>query len=198
MRHSLRPVLAVLMLAAACAASSQEQADLPIQLKAGSLAFDYEKGVVTYEKITITQGDVRITADRAVTNSSGGDFEDSRWEFIGAVRITTPESSIASETARVRFAAGEIQSATVTGTPATFQQQGEEQLSEGRANRIDYDLKRGTVELAGAAWLSDGRTEITGETLVYSTANQRVVSNEQVLITIQPGESQPEKPKPPS
>ncbi|MGH8196646.1 MAG: LptA/OstA family protein, partial [Steroidobacteraceae bacterium] len=141
-------------------------------------------------------GEVRITADRAV--ASGLDFEDSRWEFNGSVRITTPESSLASETARVRFAAGEIASATVTGAPATFQQQSQEQLSEGRANRIDYDLKRGAVELAGDAWLSDGRTEITGETLVYSTANQRVVSREQVLITIQPGDNQSEKSKPPS
>ena len=69
-------------------------------------------------------------------------------------------------------------------------------LAQGRARRIDYDLKRGTVELAGDAWLTDGKTEITGEKLVYSTANQRVVSQEQVLITIQPGEVAPDKPKP--
>ena len=44
------------------------------------------------------------------------------------------------------------------------------------------------MELAGDAWLSDGRTEITGATLVYSTVNQRVVSRKKVLITINPNE----------
>jgi hypothetical protein len=52
------------------------------------------------------------------------------------------------------------------------------------------------VELAGDAWLSDGRTEITGATLVYSTVSQRVVSRQQVTITINPNEPAPETPDP--
>ena len=128
--------------------------------------------------------------------TTGVDFEDSSWEFEGNVRIDMPDSKIASDSARVRFAGGEIQSANVTGSPATFEQQRKDQLAQGRARTIDYDLKRGAVELAGDAWLSDGKTEITGATLEYSTANQRVVSREQVLITIQPGEPSPGEPKP--
>ena len=98
----------------------------------------------------------------------------------------------------MRFAGGEVASAVVTGTPATFTQQREGQQSEGHANRIDYDLQRGTVEFTGDAWLKDGRNEVTSETLVYSTATQRVISKEPVVITIQPGEAAPEKPKPDS
>ena len=108
-----------------------------------------------------------------------------------------PDASLASDTADVKFAGGEIQSAAVTGAPATFEQKRKDELARGRANRIDYDLKRGTAEFAGDAWLSDGKTEITGETLIYSTANQRVVSqHEPVVITIQPGEAPQTKPKP--
>lgn len=194
---SLRPdrLIAWLLLAAASAgAGAQDRANLPIQLKASSLDFDSQKGVVEYGAVTITQGGIRITADRAVT--TGVDFEDSKWQFSGTVRITTPESALASDTAEVRFAGGEIQVAAITGGPATFEQKRNEDLAQGRARRIDYDLKRGTVELAGDAWLTDGKTEITGEKLVYSTANQRVVSQEQVLITIQPGEVTPDKAKP--
>lgn len=194
---ALRPdrLIAWLLLAAACAgAGAQDRAELPIQLKASSLDFDSQKGVVEYGTVTITQGGIRISADRAVT--TGVDFDDSKWQFSGTVRITTPESALASDTAEVRFAGGEIQSAAVTGGPATFEQKRDEDFARGRAIRIDYDLKRGTVELAGDAWLSDGKTEITGEKLVYSTANQRVVSQEQVVITIQPGEVAPDKPKP--
>lgn len=193
---ALRPdrLVAWLLLAACSGAGAQERINLPIQLKASSLDFDSQKGVVEYGTVLITQGEIRISADRAVT--TGVDFDDSKWQFSGTVRITTPESALASDTAEVRFAGGEIQSAAVTGGPATFEQQRNEDLARGRARRIDYDLKRGTVELAGDAWLSDGKTEITGEKLVYSTANQRVVSQEQVLITIQPGEAAPDRPKP--
>jgi len=194
---SLRPdrlIVWLLLAAASPVAGAQDRTNLPIQLKASSLDFDSQKGVVEYGAVTITQGGIRITADRAVT--TGVDFDDSKWQFSGTVRITTPESALASDTAEVRFAGGEIQSAAITGGPATFEQKRNEDLAQGRARQIDYDLKRGTVELAGDAWLTDGKTEITGEKLVYSTANQRVVSQEQVLITIQPGEVAPDKPKP--
>ena len=186
----------VLSACATVAAGAQEREQLPIQLTASSLNFDNQKGVVEYGAVTITQGQIRITADRAVT--TGVDFEDSRWQFSGTVRITMPDSSIASETAEVKFSRGEIQSAAVTGAPATFEQKRKDELAQGRANRIDYDLRLNTVELAGNAWLTDGKTEITGETLVYSTANQRVVSQKEVVITIQPGEQSGDAQKPPA
>src|SRR5688572_19204314 len=194
MATSLRRLAAVALLAACAGALAQEREQLPIQLTASSLNYDTEKGVVEYGAVTITQGQIRITADRAVT--TGVDFEDSKWQFRGTVRISMPDSALASDTAEVKFAGGEVASAVVTGTPATFTQRREDEQSEGRANRIDYDLKRGTVEFTGDAWLKDGRTEVASETLVYSTVTQRVISDEPVQITIQPGKSAPEEPKP--
>lgn len=194
---SSRPefLLAVLMAAAGTAAAAVEQREqLPIQLTASSLNYDSNKGVVEYGAVTITQGEVRITADSAVT--TGVNFDDSNWKFQGTVRISMPDGALASDTADVRFARGEVESASVTGAPATFEQKRKDELAQGRADRIDYDLKRGTVELTGSAWLSDGKTEITGETLVYSTANQAVVSQKEVVITIQPGEAANESKKP--
>lgn len=196
MAASHRSLTAVALLAACVAAAAQDREQLPIQLEARSQDLDFQKGVLKFDAVTITQGQVRITAERAVAN--GLDFKDSAWEFSGSVRISMPESTLASDTARVRFAGGEVASAVVTGTPATFTQQREGQQSEGHANRIDYDLQRGTVEFTGDAWLKDGRNEVTSETLVYSTATQRVISKEPVVITIQPGEAAPEKPKPDS
>jgi lipopolysaccharide transport protein LptA len=185
-----RPVIAAVFLgAAACAAIAQDRNRLPITVEAQSTDFDYQNSVLVFNDVTIVQGPTRITAERA--QASGLDFEDSGWEFSGSVRITMPDGALASDTARVRFAKGEIQSATVTGAPATFEQRRAAQLAQGHGNRIDYDLGRGTVELAGDAWLSDGRHEITGATLVYSTENRRVISREQVVITIQPREPAP-------
>lgn len=196
MAASRRKLAAIALLAACTAAAAQEREQLPIQLEARSQDLDFQNGVLKFDTVTITQGQIRITAERAVAN--GLDFKDSAWEFSGSVRISMPESTLASDTARVRFAGGEVASAVVTGTPATFTQQREGQQSEGHANRIDYDLQRGTVEFTGDAWLRDGRNEVTSETLVYSTATQRVISKEPVVITIQPGEAAPEKPKPDS
>jgi lipopolysaccharide transport protein LptA len=196
---SHRSLVAIAWLAACAAAVAQDRGELPIELKAeGGLHFDSQKGVVEYNGVTITQGQIRITADRAVTTAAttGGGFEDSHWQFSGTVRISMPESALASDTAQVRFSGGEVASAVVTGAPATFEQQREGKKSEGRANRIDYDLERGTVEFTGDAWLKDARTEVTSETLVYSTVTQRVISDEPVVITIQPGEAAADRPKP--
>jgi lipopolysaccharide transport protein LptA len=181
--------VAALLGAAACAAIAQDRNQLPITVEARSSDFDYKNNVLVFNDVTIVQGAVRITAEKA--RASGLDFDDSGWEFSGSVRITLTDGGLASDTARVRFAKGEIQSATVSGAPATFEQRRKTELAQGRANRIDYDLGRGTVELAGDAWLSDGRNEITGATLVYSTGTQRVISREQVVITIKPREQQP-------
>jgi lipopolysaccharide transport protein LptA len=186
-------LLATLLLAAAVA-GAQERAELPIQLNASTTDFDYQNGRLKFGAITITQGEVKITAERA--EATGLDFKDSSWEFSGTVRITMPEAALASDSARVRFSGGVIATAMVAGAPATFQQQREDQLAQGRALRIDYDLQRGTVELDGDAWLSDGKTEMTGGKLVYSTANQRVVSRDPVTITIQPNEPPVVQPDP--
>ena len=199
MASSLRKLGVAVLLAVAAGAALPQTPDrdqLPIKVEAKSTDFDTQNGVLVFNDITIAQGDIRITAERAV--ASGLDFEDSSWEFTGVVRITTLEAKLASDSARVRFSKGEIQSASIAGSPATFEQKRKEELAQGKANRIDYDLGRGAVELAGDAWLSDGRTEITGATLVYSTVNQRVISDREVVITIQPGESAPKTSAPPA
>ena len=190
MAFSIRRAVIALLLAgaAACTAHAQDRGRLPITVEAKSSDFDIKNNVLVFDDVKIVQGAVRITAEKA--RASGLDFEDSGWEFSGTVRIQLTDGTLASDTARVRFAKGEIQSATVTGAPATFEQRRDEKLAQGRANRIDYDLDRGTVELAGDAWLSDGRDEITGPTLVYSTLNQKVISRGQVVITIQPREKE--------
>jgi lipopolysaccharide transport protein LptA len=188
----LKSGIAVLLTAAAGALAAQtpDRSQLPIKLEAESTDFDTQNGLFIFNSVMIAQGDVRITAERAVASGLG--FEDSRWEFTGKVQIKMPESGVASDLAKVRFGGGEVQSATVTGNPATFEQRREKDLTQGRANRIDYDLQRGTVEFAGDAWLSDGRNEVAGATLVYSTVNQRVISNKPVVITIQPGDPTPQ------
>jgi lipopolysaccharide transport protein LptA len=65
-----------------------------------------------------------------------------------------------------------------------------------------YETRVGTVTLKENAWLSDGRSEIRGEQLVYEIAAQRVQagkttgSDERVRIVIRPQEATPPKVTP--
>jgi lipopolysaccharide transport protein LptA len=187
--HSL--TLGVLLAAGApLAMAASPRAALPISVEAESSDFDYKNGVLIFNRVRITQGDAQVEANRAT--ATGLEFENSRWRFEGKVRIRAEGGSLASDLATVRFVDNEIQSAEVTGSPATFAQQRGEQRAEGRAQRIDYDLENGRVRLSGGAWLSDGSNEITGSTLVYSMREERVVAEageqggQPVRITINP------------
>ena len=159
MASSIRRLALVALLSAAAgaaAAQAPDRSQLPIKVEARSSDFDPQKGELVFNGITIAQGAIRITAERAV--ASGLDFEDSRWQFDGAVRITMPESALASDAARVRFAKGEIESASIAGGPATFEQRIDDKLTQGRAQRIDYDLALGTVSAGtGASQLESPR-----------------------------------------
>ena len=99
----------------------------------------------------------------------------------------------------MRFAGGEIASATVTGAPATFEQKRENEQPEGRANRIDYDLKRGTVRV-GRRCLAVGRRyrDHRRDAHLQHGEPALVISDEPVVITIQPRGARDgaEKPKP--
>jgi lipopolysaccharide transport protein LptA len=209
---------AALMAAAALPALAADQAatttsltadrsTLPITVEADSSDFDYRNEALRFTKVRITQGDVRVEAAGAV--ASGLNFEASRWQFEGAVRITVPGGFLVSDSATVEFKANRITRADIAGQPAQFEQQRNDQLARGRARRIDYDLASGNVRLEGDAWLTDGRNEINGPSLVYDLGAQRVVANsgqgdQRVRITIKPqpvGDRKdapaPDKPPPP-
>lgn len=188
-------------------ALTADRSTLPITVEADSSDFDYRNEALRFTKVRITQGDVRVEAARAV--ASGLNFDDSRWQFEGDVRITVPGGFLMSDSATVEFKANRITRADIAGQPAQFEQQRNEQVARGRAQRIDYDLASGKVRLDGDAWLTDGRNEINGPSLVYDLGAQRVVANsgqgdQRVRITIKPqpsgdrkGAPAPDQPPPP-
>ncbi|HSN72485.1 MAG TPA: LptA/OstA family protein [Steroidobacteraceae bacterium] len=189
----LRAALAIAALAVSTAAGAQlADPDAPISLDAASSDFDYRNNVLVFRKVRITQGDVSVAADEAT--ATGLNFENSRWNFRGDVHIKVPNGSLDSESAAVRFEDNQIANALIVGEPATFEQRQieKDQLARGRAATIEYDISKGTVRLSGEAWLSDGSSEIRGETLVYNIGEERVLANpgEQddrgVSITINP------------
>ena len=171
----------------------------PIQLEARSSDFDYKNNTLLFHGVRIAQGGLAIEADEGT--ATGLDFKDSRWLFKGNVRITVPDGSLASDEARIAFAANLIADAEVRGAPARFEQKRDKGIARGRALRIEYQPAAGTVRLIDDAWLSDGNNEISGQTLIYNMRDQRVLANpdeqgsQPVRITINPKKPEP-KPEP--
>lgn len=194
--------LALLALAGAAPALAQVpriQPNAPITVDARSSDFDYKKGQLVFKGVRISQGALAVEAERAT--ATGLEFDDSRWTFEGNVRITTEDGSMQANEARVQFAKNQISNALVTGGPASFQQKRDTGVARGRANRIEYDFGQGTVRLSDGAWLSDGKNEITGRTLVYSMRDRRVLAtaseqnSERVRITINPQQKPQASPR---
>lgn len=180
------------------AAASQE----PIDLEAASSDFDYRNNTLLFRRVKITQGPLQVEAQEA--SATGLNFDNSVWSLKGAVKIMVTDGKLASSDARVTFRDNQIVSALIRGTPASFEQRLKEsqQLAQGEAGTIDYNVQEGTVRLTGDAWLTDGQNVIRGSTLVYDIGKQRVVANPGgsepggVRITINPKQP-PTEPAPP-
>lgn len=166
--------------------------EMPISLEAASSDFDYKNNALSFRRVRITQGGLEVSAQQA--SATGLEFDNSEWRLQGEVRITVPGGNLAANEARVHFRNNAIARATIKGTPAEFEQRlrGNDQVAHGRAASIEYNVQAGTVHFTGDAWLSDGRNEIRGDTLVYDVGRERVQANPNendpggVRITINP------------
>ena len=165
--------------------------DQPIKLDAASSEVDYKSNTVVFKDVVITQGEMRVQADRA--RATGLNFADSKWTFEGKVRIDAEgRGNLHSDSAVVEFKDNHLQKATVTGKPADFEQKrpGSDQIARGHANQIIYDVGDGTVRFSQDAWVSDGKTQISGPLLVYNIRGQKVQAtttpgtSERIRITI--------------
>jgi lipopolysaccharide transport protein LptA len=170
----LAPVCAVL---AAGLLGVAEAAPAPcvnqeIVLEGKPLEMDYRNNNAVLRDVVITQCSVRIQAAEA--DIKGGlNFENSHMTITGNVRITAEGGSLSSDKAIVSFRNKLISAATITGTPAQFEQKREDgTTARGRANTIDYDTASGTVSFNTNAFLSYGRNEATGQQFVYNIRTQ--------------------------
>jgi lipopolysaccharide transport protein LptA len=198
--RSLSQVFAwiALALAAFQAGAARVEQQQAILLDAQSIEMDFKNNNLIYRKVRISQGSMAVTADQAQT--TGLDFDDSHWVFRGNVRITMNLGQLTSDDAEITFAKKLLSKAIVNGKPAAFEQRIEKtgKLAQGRADSIDYDVAKGVVHLSKNAWLSDGQSEIRGESLKYNVLAQSVLAesseqgSQRVHIIVTP----PAHPKP--
>jgi lipopolysaccharide transport protein LptA len=199
---SLKLRTAALLAAALCLAANaaeKSQREQKISLDAASSEVDYKKNTVVFKTIVVSQGDIKVEANRAEAEATGLNFKTGKWTFTGDVRVHVEKrGNLRSDVAVLDFKDSQIVRATITGKPAQFEQQrsGSDQMARGHAGQIIYQPAEGVVRLSDNAWLTDGRNEIQGPLLVYNIRQEHVEAvaqpghDDRVHITIVPGEDQ--------
>ncbi len=150
---------------------------LPVIVDAADSSVDYQSDTASFKDIVVSQGDTRVTAERA--RATGLDFKGSRWTFEGNVLMTLrPGDTLRSDQAVVQIRDNRVAQTTATGRPAQFEQRGANSRPaiRGHADQIVFDAANETMRLAGNAWLSAGDNEITGPLLIYSLRSERVTA----------------------
>jgi lipopolysaccharide transport protein LptA len=147
---------------------------LPITVDADSVAYDGRNSMLMYQGLKLNQGSIGIEADEG--RASNLDFEDSVWEFTGNVVINTENGRVECDTAHLKFSSHQLQRATITGSPATFEMQRPDSdvVTYAEAGRLEYDFDAGVIEFSEQATITEGGNQISSNYLVYNIEEQRI------------------------
>jgi lipopolysaccharide export system protein LptA len=132
-----------------------------------------------FRQLNITQGALAITADEA--SADPADFENSVWVFTGNVTIENAGTRTSCDRAELTFRANRLRKAVLTGKPARFTQPGTggAAATEGRGRVLEYDLDAATIQMVNDAYLSDGKSEISGSRIAYDLRREVVTAGGQ-------------------
>jgi lipopolysaccharide transport protein LptA len=147
---------------------------LPVSLDADSTAYDGKSSMVMFRGLRLTQGRLGISADEGFASKM--DFEDSTWHFEGNVVIDTENGHIESDVADMAFAGYQLRTATIIGSPATFEMQrpGSDDVTYAEAGKLVYDFDAGVIEFSEEATITEGGNQISSSYLVYNIREQRI------------------------
>ena len=148
----------------------------PVVIDAAFSRVDYTTNTVVFRNINVSQGDTRLTANRA--RAAGVGFANSQWTFEeGVVIELVPRGTLRCDQAVVTFRDNRITGARATGKPAQFEQRqsGSRRPAHGSADRITFDARNDSVRLIGHARFADARgLEVSGAELLYDIRNERL------------------------
>lgn len=194
---------------AAGLAGDSDKCNDPIDVSAASVDGDVKNNTTQWNNVVVTQCAIRVEAKTA--RATGLNSDNTRWTFDGDVRINVEKrGNLRSSQAIVDVRNNQISKATITGSPAEFEQRNDETnvVTRGHAGEIVYEVGAGTVRLTDDAWLRYGTTDMKGSSFVYSIRDEKVQAgsqpgasnNERVHIRITPKKTtttvEPEKGSP--
>jgi lipopolysaccharide transport protein LptA len=169
-------VAGALLITGSAAAQRPTTSAEPIVINSVVANMNEANDTADFTTISITQGNTRLTADRA--SATGVGFQNSQWTFAGRVMIISEtRGSLWADRAVLEYRDGELAQVTATGSPAHFEQRrtDSQQAEHGQADEITYDAKQGTVRLHGHAHIFDRQgAEITAPMFVYHVRDHRL------------------------
>ena len=172
----LRHCLAVLVLAPCLSLAQVTDLDmrLPMDIDADNTTLDGKNSMIIFSGLRLTQGQVSIQADEG--RATRMDLEDSFWHFAGNVIIDVGNGRIQCDSAKLYFDDFQLQSATVTGSPAIYdlKRPGSEDVTHAEAGRLDYDVNTGVIQFSEQATITEGGNQISSNVLVYNITEQRI------------------------
>ena len=91
-------------------------------------------------------------------------------------RIDVEDGHIESDVADMAFSGYQLKTATIVGSPATFEMQrpGSDQVTYAEAGRLVYNFDEGIIEFSEQATITEGGNQISSNFLVYNIAEQRI------------------------
>jgi len=198
MHSPVAAALAVAVVLSVNASAQEPDLRLPISVDADSMAYDGKNSMLMYKGLKLNQGNIGIEADEG--RASNLDFEDSVWEFTGKVVIDVENGRVECDSAHLKFSGHQLQRATITGSPATFEMQRPDSdvVTHAEAGRLDYDFEAGIIEFSDQATITEGGNQISSDYLVYNIEEQRIDARSagegkpRVKITYTPRESDEE------
>jgi lipopolysaccharide export system protein LptA len=189
---SATAMLMVLMTPSLATAQLVDLDRLPWTIDSETMAFDGKTSTIVYTGLQFSQGEISIEADegRATTREQ----EESTWQFSGNVVIDLNNGHIECEFAELKFAGSVLNTATVTGKPATFEltRSTADDATYAEAGSLKYDVVKGIIEFSEQATITEGGNEISSNFLVYNILERQInadssgVGDDRVRITYTP------------
>ncbi len=179
--RAARPlVIAVACLAAGLAgAQDAGPGDLVVEAPGGA-RYNGATGRLELTQLSITQGDLSITADRgsALEIHEDGAEVGVDYRLEGNVRLESAAARITGDVAEFVARSGRLDRFVLSGNPARFEDRAAERSGQafGEAERLVYDAATGVVSLEGDVRVVVGQNEFRGCDLVYEFGAEEVSS----------------------
>ena len=142
-------------------------------------------------------GPVTVTADRAEFDKSGTMI------YLGSVVLSSDTLRLSGDRLVLQQFEGGQYEARITGSPARLEHAGVAASADSaaavpikaEAGTLNYDTRRGVVDILGKAHMTRGQDQIDGDNIRYNVMARRIEaaggSGGQVKIVIQPPAQKP-------
>jgi lipopolysaccharide transport protein LptA len=174
--HLLILVAGASLIAGTVAAQPPPTSREPVVIDSVVATIDDTTNTADFTTIRVTQGDTRITAERA--HATDVQSKNSRWTFTGGVTITSEQrGSLWADQAILEYRDGALEQILATGAPVRFEQRrtDAERTDHGQADEITYEAKQATVRLRGHPQISvGGGLEMSAPMFLYHVRDGRL------------------------